>query len=104
MKPNTRKERYIKCDVGYQGRYVLDLKGKFFKCERGSEGLYIEYDSKEYTKISMLYHNPEPRSWYNRLKSAYACLKGKPYTDIIVLSNQTLADLVDHLVDIQNFN
>lgn len=80
------------------------MNGKFFKCECGSEGLYVKYDCEAYTEISMFSRSPEDRSWHNRLKLAIAALKGKPYIDMVLLSDQTLADLVDHLADIQNFD
>ena len=78
------------------------MKGKFFKCDCSAEGLYVEYDMHYGTKISLYAHNPESRRWSNRIKLAWNCLKGKPYTDMLILNDQSLADLVDHLVDIQN--
>jgi len=78
------------------------MKGKFIRCECGSEGLYIEYDGYGSTEIALFRHNPQDRSWRNRIRLAYACLKGKPYTDMVLLNDQTLADLVDQLVEIQN--
>jgi hypothetical protein len=78
------------------------MKGKFFKCECGSEGLWVEYDGHGSTELSLFHHNPQNRSWRNRIKLAWQCLKGKPYADMILLNEQSLADLVDHLVAIQN--
>jgi hypothetical protein len=78
------------------------MKGKFFKCECGSEGLWVEYDGDGSTEFALFHYNPQNRSWRNRIRLAYTCLKGKPYTDMILLNDQGLADLVDHLVDIQN--
>ena len=78
------------------------MKGKFFKCECGSEGLWVEYDGCGSTELSLFHHDPQNRSWRNRIRLAYACLKGKPYTDMMLLNEQSLADLVDHLVAIQN--
>ena len=78
------------------------MKGKFFKCECGSEGLWVEYDGYGSTELSLFHHDPQNRSWHNRIRLAYACLKGKPYTDMMLLNEQSLADLVDHLVAIQN--
>ena len=31
-------ERFIKCDEGYQGRYILSLKGEFHNLQNGSGG------------------------------------------------------------------
>ena len=78
------------------------MKGKFFKCECGSEGLWVEYDHGFGTEISLFKTDPQNRSLKNRLILAWECLKGKPYTDMVLLDDQSLADLVDQLVDIQN--
>ena len=76
--------------------------GKFFKCECGSEGLWIEHDYGFGTEISLFKTDPQNRSFKNRLLLAWECLKGKPYADMIILDNQKIADLVDYLVEIQN--
>ena len=79
------------------------MKGKFFKCECGSEGLWVEYDGYGSTELALFHYSPQDRSWRNRLRLAWQCLKGKPYTDMVLLNDQSLADLVDQLVDIQNY-
>ena len=43
------EERYIKCDEGYQGHYVLSLKGEFYNLQNGSGGK--EYIVQQYTGI-----------------------------------------------------
>lgn len=78
------------------------MKGKFFRCDCGSEGLWVEYDGCGSTEFSLFHYSPQDRSLRNRLRLAWACLKGKPYTDMILLNDQSIADLVDHLADIQN--
>lgn len=78
------------------------MTGKFFKCECGSEGLWIEHDCGFGTEISLFKTDPQNRSFKNRLLLAWECLKGKPYADMIILDNQKIADLVDYLVEIQN--
>jgi uncharacterized phage protein (TIGR01671 family) len=35
---DTLDKRYIKCDEGYQGHYVLSLKGEFHNLQNGSGG------------------------------------------------------------------
>ena len=35
---DTLDKRYIKCDEGYQGHYVLSLKGEFHNLLNGSGG------------------------------------------------------------------
>jgi len=42
-------ERFIKCDEGYQGHYVLSLKGEFHNLQNGSGG--NEYVVQQYTGI-----------------------------------------------------
>ena len=78
------------------------MKGKFFKCECGSEGLWVEHDLGFGTEISLFKTDPQNRSFKNRLILAWQCLRGKPYADMVLLDDQSLADLVDQLVDIQN--
>ena len=42
-------ERFIKCDEGYQGHYVLSLKGEFHNLQNGSGGK--EYIVQQYTGL-----------------------------------------------------
>jgi uncharacterized phage protein (TIGR01671 family) len=35
---DTLDKRYIKCDEGYQGHYVLSLKGEYYNLQNGSGG------------------------------------------------------------------
>lgn len=79
-----------------------NMKGKFFKCDCGSEGLWVEYDGYDSTEIALFHYNPQDRSWHNRIRLAWKCLKGKPYADMVLLNDQTLADLADQLAEIQN--
>ena len=77
------------------------MKAKFFKCDCSHGGLYVQYESDWGCQFSH-YHYDVSHRWMNRLKSAWKCLCGKPYTDMVLLDDQSLADLVDHLCDIQN--
>ena len=43
-------ERFIKCDEGYQGHYVLSLKGEFHNLQNGSGG--DEYVVQQYTGLT----------------------------------------------------
>ena len=43
------EERFIKCDEGYQGHYVLSLKGEFHNLQNGSGGK--EYVVQQYTGL-----------------------------------------------------
>ena len=78
------------------------MKGKFFKCDCGSEGLWVEYGGYDSTEFALFHYSPQDRSWSNRIRLAWNCLKSKPYSDMVLFNDQTLADLVDHLTDIQN--
>ncbi len=78
------------------------MKGKFFKCDCGSEGLWVEHDRHFGTEIALFHRSPQDRSWRNRISLAWNCIKGKPYADMVLLDDRSLADLVDHLADIQN--
>lgn len=80
------------------------LNGKFFRCECYQDGIFIQHDSVWGTEFAFFTSNPSNRSWRNRLKLAWACVKGKPYSDMIILSDQELANLVDYLTKIQNYN
>jgi len=43
------QERYTRCDEGYQGHYVLSLKGEFHNLQNGSGGK--EYVVQQYTGL-----------------------------------------------------
>lgn len=75
------------------------IKG-FFKCNCGHGGLYVENDEFGTSFAHFEYNVSRP--WANRLRLAWKCLLGKPYADMVLLNDQTLADLVDLLADIQN--
>lgn len=78
------------------------ITGKFFKCECYREGIFVQHDVGWGTEFAFFTNDPTRRPWKNRLRLAWACLKGRPYADMVILNNQELADLVDHLVEIQN--
>ena len=78
------------------------MSGKFYKCTCNNEGLWVEYDGYGITKFAFFHRSPENQSWSNRIKLAWNCLKGNPYADMVLLDEQSIADLVDQLVDIQN--
>jgi hypothetical protein len=79
------------------------MKGKFFKGSCGSDGLWIEYDRDFGTEISLFPCDPQNLSWGNRVSMAWACLKGETYGDEVVFCNQQIADLTEHLLEIQNY-
>jgi hypothetical protein len=79
------------------------MKSEYFKCECGCGVLCAEYNSDWGLELAMFERNTS-RSWWNRIKLACSALRGKPYTDMIILSDQQIADLVDYLFVIQNQN
>lgn len=70
-------------------------------CECHCGVLYIDYDSDMGLSVSMFERNAA-RSWCNRVRLAWSALRGQPYTDMVILNNQQIADLVDQLTSIQN--
>lgn len=80
------------------------MNGKFFKCECYQDGIFVQHDEGWGTEFAFYLSSPNNRSWKNRIKLAWACLKGKPYSDMVILDDQALADLVDYLIAIQNRN
>jgi hypothetical protein len=80
------------------------ITGKFFQCECYHDGIFVQHDPGFGTEISLFKTDPQNRSFKNRLLLAWECLKGKPYTDMVILDDQKIADLVDYLTEIQNLN
>jgi hypothetical protein len=74
---------------------------KFIRCDCGHGGLFMQY-SKDFGLEISHYLYPNDRSWKNRLRSAWAAIKGRPYADMVVIDDEKLADLVDFLTDAQN--
>ena len=80
------------------------ITGKFFQCECYQDGIFVQYDHGFGTEIALFKTDPQNRSFKNRLLLAWECLKGTPYTDMVILDDQKIADLVDYLTEIQNYN
>jgi len=79
------------------------MNGKFFKCECGHGGIYINHDPDFGTEFAHFQYDVF-RGFTQRIRQAWQALKGTPYSDMVILNDQQLADMVDHLVDIQNIN
>jgi hypothetical protein len=77
------------------------MKPVFYKCDCGHGGLYVEYQSDWGCQFSHYQYDVSHSIW-NRLRFAWKCLCGQPYTDMVLLSDSQVADLVDQLVEIQN--
>jgi hypothetical protein len=77
------------------------MEGKFYKCDCGHGGLYVQYDNDYGLEVSHFQYDVS-RSFWNRIKFAWKCLTGKPYCDMVLLSDSKIADLVDQLIHVQN--
>lgn len=79
------------------------MKGQFFICDCAADGIYVEHHPDFGTEFALFCRDPHDRSWKNRLRLVWQCLKGEPYADMIILNDEKIADLVDYLVEIQNY-
>jgi acetone carboxylase gamma subunit len=77
------------------------MEGKYFRCECHCGVLYMEYDPDWGLEFAM-YERCVSRSWWNRIYLAWRTLYGRPYTDMIILNDQQVADLADYLFLVQN--
>ena len=77
------------------------MQGKYFKCECSCCVLYAEYDPEWGLEIAMFERNVS-RSWCNRIRQAWSALRGRPYTDMVILNDEQLADLAEYLHKAQN--
>jgi hypothetical protein len=77
------------------------MNGKFFKCDCGHGGLYVSHDPDFGTEFAHFQYDISI-GFIFRIKQAWLTLRGKPYTDMTILNDQELANLVDHLTEIQN--
>jgi hypothetical protein len=77
------------------------MKTKFFICECKCGVIHLDYDPDWGLEIAM-FERSVARSWWNRIRQAWSALRGKPYTDMIILNEQQIADLVDYLFEVQN--
>lgn len=78
---------------------------KFISCSCHSEGLHIaSFPAESQVYISMYYIGKGHRlTWWERIKYCWHVLyKGEQYLDQLILDKQGVADLVDHLIDLQN--
>jgi hypothetical protein len=77
------------------------MKEAYFKCECGCGVLHMCYDSDWGLEVAM-FERPVSRSWSNRLRLAWSALRGKPYSDMLILNEQQIADLAEYLFHVQN--
>ena len=77
------------------------MNKKYYICECYCGVIAVDYDLDIGLEMSFYERNPK-RSFKNRIRLAWNALRGRPYTDMVILNNQQLADLVDQLVEYQN--
>jgi hypothetical protein len=77
------------------------MTSKFFICECKCGAIHLDYDPDWGLEIAM-FERKVTRSWWNRIRLAWSALRGKPYTDMVILNEQQIADLVDYLFEVQN--
>ncbi len=77
------------------------MKSNYYSCECKCGAIYVDYDPTWGLEIALLQRDVK-RSWWNRLRVAWSALRGRPYTDMVILNDDQIANLVDYLVDIQN--
>lgn len=77
------------------------MKEQYFKCECGCGILHLAYDETFGLEIAM-FERPVSRSWSNRLRLAWSALRGRPYSDMVVLHSQQIANLAEYLHGVQN--
>ena len=77
------------------------MNTNYYRCECQCGVLVIEYHSDTGLEIA-LFERDARRSVWDRIRLAWSALCGRPYTDMVILNNQQIADLVDQLACIQN--
>lgn len=77
------------------------VKERYFMCECGCAVLHMDYDPEWGLEIATFERNSS-RSLWNRMRLAWSALRGKPYTDMILLNEQHIADLAEYLFHVQN--
>ena len=76
------------------------MNSKYYTCVCQCGVICFQYDPPLGLEISMFSRHPL-RSLSNKIRLAWSALRGQPYTDMVILDNQQIADLVDQLTCIQ---
>jgi len=75
----------------------------FIKCECGFEILHIEQD--KYEKVvyfSLWYYSNHNLTWKNKLYWIWNIIKGKPYHDTIIVSQERINEVIEILEGMKN--
>ena len=77
---------------------------KVFRCQCYSEVLVVSsYEDEDSIEFAIYEQHPFRILWKDRIRFAWRYLRGRhPYTDQMIFDKETLADLVDYLVELQN--
>ncbi len=77
------------------------MNKKYYICECQCGVIAVDYETDVGLEMSFYERNAK-RSFKNRIRLAWSALCGSPYTDMVILNDQQLADLVDQLAEYQN--
>lgn len=81
------------------------MKEQYFKCSCSSEILRVAYDDElEQTEFSIWeMQNAHKATLRQRLRWCWRILfEGSPYGDQVIMEKEQVANLVEHLISIQN--
>lgn len=68
----------------------------FIRCDCGAEGLYVEKDEDEFL-ISLFYCSSYKISIKHKLKWIWQIIKGKPYSDCVILNEDRMNDFLKNI-------
>lgn len=71
---------------------------QFWKCSCGSEVLNVEHDDEGYVEIS-IYPFPFNFDLRTRLRFAWRAIKGKPYSDQILITKEEAKEVAASLLN-----
>ncbi len=77
------------------------MNKKYYICECHCGVIVVDYYPDCGLEMSFYERNIK-RSLKNRISLAWSALCGRPYTDMVILNNQQMANLVDQLTEYQN--
>ena len=78
-------------------------KEAFIKCECGSEGLHIEKEECDGDiYLSLWYYGNQNLSCMHKLEWIWNVIKGKPYSDCVIIHNESLSELIKILKEFKD--
>jgi len=76
-------------------------KKVFIQCDCHHGGLFLEFDEFG-LNISHLEVSPSKRTLKHKISHALACLRDKPYTDMVILNEDSIEELYLFIKDIRS--